>query len=244
MPAGYALVFMAGLVSSGHCLAMCGIFPIALRAGGRGIVRGATIQALYLLGKTTTYVFLGVVAASAGLRLEGIQRPLGLLAGLLLIVMGVVTLLPRSTSPRIARWIEGSPLCTMLSGLLRDPRPSAALSTGVFNGFVPCGIVYAMVAYAASTGTVAAAALTMLLFGLGTAPALLALGISSRIISLPGQTAPGGTAVAGTVPSPGRWARGLAAFSGIVMLALGALTLWRSLSPTAGHLGHLLGASC
>jgi len=220
----YALIFLASLTFSGHCLGMCGVFPAALRAvGGAAAVR---LQIFYQAGKTSTYVALGLIAAAAGMRFERFQRPLGIAAGIALILVGTSSLLPRGAAPRLARWVQGSPLCTILSDLLRDGRPLAAFSVGVFNGLVPCGLVYAMLAYAASMGSIPGAALAMLCFGAGTVPALGLAGMSAHLLR---SRAEG-------MLAPARLVR----ISGWLTLALGAAALVRAASASHAHLQHLL----
>lgn len=225
----FFLVFLAGLTFSGHCLAMCGPFPAALRTAARGAGHALGLQALYHLGKTTTYLFLGVLAASAGLRLDRFQRPFAFAAGLILIGVGLTALIPPAAS-RLARWIRPIPLCGAISSLMRDGKPASALTVGVFNGFLPCGLVYGMLAYVATLGSVPRAALSMIAFGLGTVPALALLGLSAHLL----RRSAGGR----LAPTP------LARLSGLATLLLGCLAVWRALEGgTGSHLHHLMGSA-
>jgi sulfite exporter TauE/SafE len=61
---------------------------------------------------------------------------------------------------------------------MHSPSPAAPIALGVFNAFLPCQLIYAFAAAAAATQSVVAGMLTMLAFGLGTVPAMLALGIT------------------------------------------------------------------
>jgi len=218
----YVLVFLAGAAFSGHCVAMCGAFPLALRTGARTHSAAAGLQLLYHAGKISTYVFLGVLAASAGLRLEPWRRPLTVAAGLMLLAVGTASLAPPQTWPRITRWVQGSPLCWVLSGLVGDARPLSAFSLGLFNGFIPCGLVYAMLAYAATLGTARAAALTLLCFGLGTVPAL-------GLVGMLAQQARRRLRLHTLAP---RWVRA----SGLLTVLLGLLTMARAFGSTHAHL--------
>ena len=105
----YAMVFIAALAFSGHCAAMCGVFPLALRSGGAVGSRAAAIQGLYHAGKISTYVFLGVIAAGLGLRFESARLPLGLASGTILLLVGATTALPSAVSPRSLQWRAKSP---------------------------------------------------------------------------------------------------------------------------------------
>jgi sulfite exporter TauE/SafE len=55
---------------------------------------------------------------------------------------------------------------------------------GVVNGLLPCGLVYAYLALAASSGGPLRGGLTMALFGLGTMPLLTAIGCGGQVLSL------------------------------------------------------------
>ena len=225
------LAFLAGLAFSGHCALMCGAFPAALQggAGGTGgsrLGRTVALQLLYHAGKTWAYVLLGVAAAVAGAHLQSLRLPLGIGAGTLLIVTGATRLLPPSTLPGFRRFLLAAPLCEAIAGMLRGPRPLFAFVIGIFNGFVPCGAVYAMLLHAAALGSVPEAGLSMLCFGLGTVPALLFVGLAARFVRIR-VAAP---------PSAVRLARA-AAWAPIV---LGALTLWRTLGAAHSHLHPLI----
>ena len=93
-----------------------------------------------------------------------------------------------------------------LRSLLRTPGHAAPLAFGVLNGFLPCPLVYAMVAQAASTADVLSGCLTMAVFGLGTFPAMLAMGGLGRLL------AP-------------RWRQRGVRLAGGFILALGLITL-------------------
>jgi sulfite exporter TauE/SafE len=87
-------------------------------------------------------------------------------------------------------------------------------------GFLPCGLVYAALLKAVETGTALAGALTMLAFGLGTAGALLTMGLASSMVGL----------------RLGRWSSILSAAS---IALMGAILLWRGLSGAPAPMGHV-----
>jgi uncharacterized protein len=195
---------------------------------------------LYNTGRLTTYCFLGALAGglgqaictSLGLRsdqgtsflsasLDAGQRALAVMAGLLMIIMALSFFGLRSWH-RVTSSFASSTLVISLRTLLRRPGHAAPLALGVLNGFLPCPLVYAMVAQAASTVDVLSGCLTMAVFGLGTFPAMLAMGGLGRLL------APG-------------WRRHGVRFAGGFILALGLITLGRGIVPmAAGHgLHHL-----
>ncbi len=239
----YALLFLAGFAGSFHCIGMCGGFACALGADPRGAGATSVRHVLYNTGRLTTYCFLGVLAGglgqaictSLGLRsaqgspllsasLDAGQRALAVMAGLLMIIMALSFFGLRGWR-RATSSFGGSTLVNSLRSLLRTPGHAAPLAFGVLNGFLPCPLVYAMVAQAASTADVLSGCLTMAVFGLGTFPAMLAMGGLGRLL------AP-------------RWRQRGVRLAGGFILALGLITICRGVVPMAGghgmhHLWHI-----
>ena len=239
----YALLFLAGFAGSFHCIGMCGGFACALGADPRGAGATAVRHALYNTGRLTTYCFLGglagglgqAICTSLGLRsdqgtaflgasIDAGQRALAVVAGLLMIVMALSFFGLRGRH-RVTSSFGGSTFAISLRSLLRRPGHAAPLALGVLNGFLPCPLVYAMVAQAASTVDVLSGCLTMAVFGLGTFPAMLAMGGLGRLL------AP-------------RWRQRGVRLAGAFILALGLITLSRGVVPMAGghglhHLWHI-----
>lgn len=210
-----ALLFTLGLAGSAHCLGMCGGFVVAVTADGRERARRVF---LYHAGKLATYVFLGVIAGHLGRAAGELglgQRALALVSGSVLLLMGLEALgLFQRFAPRVGEAIQ---LATraVFSPLLARHGGSSSFVVGIMNGFLPCGLVYAALAAAAARGSAGEAMLGMAVFGLGTWPALGALGL------------------AGSALGPGVRAR-LRPAAAILMLALAGVSFWRAaVSPTA-----------
>lgn len=181
----YLAPFLGGLAGSLHCVGMCGGFPLAL-AGARR--RGnARRQLLYNLGRLNTLVFIGAVSGGMGQALVAaapfvaVERVLAVLAGAVMIVIGaeVLGVLPQM-SGRAAAFTQAT-IGRVLGGVMRSTSPVAPLALGVFNAFLPCQLIYAFAASAASTRSAADGMLTMLAFGLGTMPAMLGLGVTRAL---------------------------------------------------------------
>jgi sulfite exporter TauE/SafE len=236
----YALLFLAGFAGSFHCVGMCGGFACALGADPRGASATSVRHVLYNTGRLTTYCFLGVLAgglgqaiyASPGTRsqrgisflsesLNAGQRGLAVIAGLLMILMALSFFGLRGWH-RVTSSFGGSTLVISLRSLLRRPGHAAPLAFGVLNGFLPCPLVYAMVAQAASTADALSGCLTTVAFGLGTFPTMLAVGGVGRLLTP-------------------KWRQRGVRLAGSFILALGLVTLGRGVIPmTAGHgLHHL-----
>ena len=180
----YLLIFLAGLAGSMHCVGMCGGFACALGGGGGGRVTAVTRHLIYNLGRVTSYCFLGALSGYLGLLAIGhdgadswfglAQRTLAVGAGVLMLYFGFhfLGLLPSPTW----RLAESGWLADGLRQLMRLPGYGAPLALGVFNGLLPCPLVYAFVAQAAGGGGPLPGVLVMAAFGLGTFPAMLLAG--------------------------------------------------------------------
>jgi uncharacterized protein len=176
-----------GVVGSGHCIGMCG--PLVLTIGriqAQASRRGqAQYSLLYHAGRVLTYVALAVPAGLVGqaLVLHGFGRALAIVAGLLLLASAVGTV-----GARLPGWLgsmgaAAAARACAAANSWRGAHPIAGpVAAGAANGLVPCGLVYAAVTAAAAMGSAADAFALMIGFGLGTAPALVALSLSATLL--------------------------------------------------------------
>ena len=182
----FALIFLAGLAGSMHCVGMCGGFACGLGTDSRGHAATAWRHLAYNVGRVTSYAFLGAVVGHLGVLLVGhedeastgslAQRALALVSGALMIYIGLqfLGLLGRKGHPLLGLGAQG--LTQSLRALLKAPGLGAPLAFGVLNGLLPCPLVYALAAQAAASGSAASGLGIMVVFGLGTFPAMLAMG--------------------------------------------------------------------
>ncbi|MBO0949407.1 sulfite exporter TauE/SafE family protein [Fibrella forsythiae] len=161
-----------GLVGSLHCVGMCGPLAMALPVGRLPQSQRAFGTGTYHLARLTAYAVLGTLLGSVGqgLLLLGLQRPISIGAGLFLLVW---TLLARGkfgslTAANPMRWLVGP-----MSRFLQRPSWRSFAALGFLNGLLPCGFVYVALAGAISTGNAFQSAAYMVVFGVGTVPALL-----------------------------------------------------------------------
>src|SRR6266478_5727242 len=230
----YVVFFLAGFAGSFHCIGMCGGFACALGGDPRGAAATGLRHLLYNTGRLTSYVFLGglagaigqVICTSQGLTVSGGddvldlgQRLLAIVAGLLMIAMALQFFGRLPVLHRITTGFSGSSFAAALRSLLTVRGRAAPLAFGVFNGFLPCPLVYAFVAQAAGTGAALSGVLVMASFGLGTFPAMLMMGGV-------------GGALAPAWRQRGVWLAG----TGILMLGL--VTLGRGVLPAGMSMGH------
>jgi hypothetical protein len=175
----FSLLLM-GLLGTGHCIGMCGPIVLAIPAQ-----TGTTsAQALYNLGRITTYSAVGAFLGATGAGLADlsevarIQVGVSLLTSVLLLLLGLLRL---GILQEPAWLAAGSP--SKIPGFrkvlqavtVRQSRPSIFLF-GLMMGFLPCGLSYGAFAMALSSGGVREGAISLLAFGLGTLPGLFFVG--------------------------------------------------------------------
>jgi sulfite exporter TauE/SafE len=177
--------FTLGLVGSTHCLGMCGPLALAIpmSTSQRMLM---TFQALkYNLGRVMTYALLGAVFGLLGMGVElaGIQKSFSIVIGVFLIFAAFYSL---NWESKLA---NSSPLVLFfnyikrqIGKLLRNDSRQSHLMIGVFNGFLPCGMVYLAIAGAITTGSVLNGMLFMALFGLGTLPLMLGIMLLGNVV--------------------------------------------------------------
>jgi uncharacterized protein len=192
---GYGLIFVVGLLTSLHCIAMCGGIVLSqgikreddesLPAPDSGLTRvtaGLLPSLLYNGGRVVSYTLIGGAVGALG-SLFGLSTALKgvmpIFAGAFMLFLGVRML-------GIFPWL--SRLRIRFPGLGAGKVRAAASRRGPFvigllNGLMPCGPLQTMQVYALGTGSFLAGALSMFLFSLGTVPLLLGFGAISALLS-------------------------------------------------------------
>jgi len=175
-----------GLLGGGHCLGMCGGLMGALTLAIPPEQRGRRLQLLlaYNLGRILSYATAGLLFGLAGWAVASSPAAmlLRIVAGLLLISMGLYlggwwSGLTRIEALGRGLWRHIQPVASRLLPVSSLPR---ALLLGALWGWLPCGLVYSTLLWAASQGDALDSALLMLAFGLGTWPVLLATGMAAE----------------------------------------------------------------
>jgi sulfite exporter TauE/SafE len=223
--------FVAGIAGSAHCFAMCGSLAGAFGMRARAVgadASGAFGNALsYHVGRLSGYTLAGAICGLLGATLQAVLN-LARIGSWLRIASGALLLLIalRMLSPwNPLRWLEtlgakfwrGLQPLTQKTGTLNGRAQAIAL--GFLWGWLPCGLVYSMLLFAALSGNALHGGAILLAFGLGTLPAML----TSTVLASQVQNL-----------LRNRWPR-LA--SGILLLLLGAWMIWISL-PAAEHVHH------
>ncbi len=180
-----ALLF--GLLSSLHCVGMCGPIALMLPVGNsKGIAKYSRI-ALYHLGRLSAYAGIGLLFGllGRGLFLAGIQQQLSIVIGVAMILVSLVSeksLGKYDVSKPI--FLLLSKLKTALGALFKSRSLPSFFTIGMLNGLLPCGMVYVALFGAIAMQTAALGSLYMLFFGLGTLPLMGSISIVSDCISL------------------------------------------------------------
>ncbi len=173
------MLFVIGLLTSVHCIAMCGGINLSqsvLSAQNGGNLLIANI--LYNIGRIASYTIVGAAAGAAGsvLSLSGVFKGLfAILGGVVMVIMALNMLGVFKPLRRLHLYLPSGPF----SGLIKRFGGRSSFIIGLFNGLMPCGPLQSMQIYALSTGSVWVGALSMLLFSLGTVPLTLGFGLVS-----------------------------------------------------------------
>jgi sulfite exporter TauE/SafE len=178
--------FILGLLGGGHCLGMCGglmgALTLAIPLEQRG--RRLRLMLAYNLGRVLSYAATGLLVGVLGWAVASSPGATGLrvAAALLLIAMGFYLAGWWSGLTRIEQlgrglWRLIQPVAGRLLPVSTVPR---ALLLGGLWGWLPCGLVYSTLLWAASQGNAVHSGLLMLAFGLGTWPILLATGLAAE----------------------------------------------------------------
>ena len=193
MPAALFVAFMAGLLGSLHCAGMCGgiVGALTLRVPNgmpRSLPQLLPCLLSYNAGRIASYTVAGAVAGMLGSQafvmvpLDQAQLLGRWISALFMIAMGLyiagwsyALLRLERLGAHVWRWIE--PLGRRY---LPVTGPRQALMVGLVWGWLPCGLVYAVLMWALVAGSAAKGAVLMLAFGAGTLPMLLAMGVAAK----------------------------------------------------------------
>ncbi len=191
---GYGLLFVVGLLTSLHCIAMCGgiVLSQGIRkdegdatptgSGAAGFGQRLLPSVLYNGGRVVSYTIIGGIVGALGSVLNlstTLKGVMPVIAGAFMFFLGLRML-------GIFPWLSRIPI--RFPGLGGQKLRSAAARrgpfvVGLFNGLMPCGPLQTMQVYALGTGSLFAGALSMFVFSVGTVPLLLGFGALSTLLS-------------------------------------------------------------
>lgn len=209
----YGMLFVVGLLTSLHCIAMCGGINLSQclvpKSDGK-TAPGWKPSLLYNGGRVISYTIVGGIVGALGSVISfsgGARGMVAILAGGFMVIMGInmLGLVPalRGFQIRMPQGIRNT-----LMGKTGERGP---LVVGLLNGLMPCGPLQAMQLYALGTGSAAAGALSMFFFSLGTVPLMFGFGALSTLLSK-------------------RFTRNMLRFSAVLVILLGAVMMQRGFS--------------
>lgn len=178
--ATYIVLFIVGLLTSIHCVGMCGGIMLSQSINKEGKSKFAAIKPaiLYNAGRVLAYTILGGIVGALGSVISlslALKAGLQLFAGAFMIIMGL-----NMSGFGLFRKIN---IKLPWSACSVKRKPKTPFLVGMLNGLLPCGPLQTMQLYALGTGSAFKGALSMLIFALGTVPLMLTFGALSGLLS-------------------------------------------------------------
>lgn len=183
---GYGILFIVGMLTSLHCIAMCGGINLSqcvtnkFDSGHRNLGK-LKPSILYNTGRVISYTLIGGLVGGIGsvVSFSGWAKGIvAIFAGILMVIMGLNML---NIFPALRKFNPGMP--RVLSRLSGQNGKRGPFYVGLFNGLMPCGPLQTMQIYALGTGSVIVGATSMFFFSLGTVPLIFGLGAVSSFLS-------------------------------------------------------------
>lgn len=178
--------FILGFAGSLHCIGMCGPIALALPVRNNSVWARLQSSIIYNAGRIVTYAIAGMLFGLFGqsIAFAGYQRWLSISIGILILLMMA---LPKSFTEKfkltkLAYRFIGA-IKTKFASLFKQKTYTSLFSIGLLNGLLPCGLVYLGIAGAIATADVFKSALFMMLFGLGTLPAMMSMNFAAKFVT-------------------------------------------------------------
>lgn len=213
---GYGLLFVVGMITSLHCVAMCGGINLAQcvkhkssEPDASGVSRFKP-SLKYNAGRVLSYTIIGGTVGALGsvVSFSGAAKGLvAVLSGIFMVIMGLnmLGIFPwlRKFNPRMPKLFGNK--------IHNNNGQNGPFFVGMLNGLMPCGPLQAMQIYALGTGSAVAGATSMFFFSLGTVPLMFGFGAISSYLS-------------------GKFTHRLMKVSAVLVMVLGVIMLNRGLN--------------
>ncbi len=179
--------FIFGLISSLHCIGMCGPIAMMIPVDRTNPTKKATQIITYHLGRLVAYATIGLLfgLVGEGFFLAGIQQRLSIFIG---VAMIITILTPERV---LANYNFSKPIYRLISKIklalgkqFKNKSYQSLFTIGVLNGFLPCGMLYVALFGAIAMQNVSLGVTYMLLFGLGTIPMMSSVIYLNSFITL------------------------------------------------------------
>lgn len=186
---GYGMLFVVGMLTSVHCVAMCGGIALSQSVGAGIAGAGGNRQRLmpgllYNGGRVVSYTIVGGIVGALGAAFSFSPFLKGVItaaAGLFMILLGLKMLGLLSRLPLMSRIIP-APLGRVVGRFSSALGKRGPFAVGILNGLMPCGPLQTMQLYALGTGGFVAGALSMFIFSVGTVPLMIGFSLAAAFI--------------------------------------------------------------
>lgn len=182
----YGMLFFIGLLTSVHCIAMCGGINLSQsidkNSNEVSLLGRIKSPILYNTGRVISYTVIGGIVGIIGQVLSPtgfFKGVIALIAGLFMVIMGLNML---NIFPKLRKFNIKMPTF-IIKRISKLKIKNSALYVGLLNGLMPCGPLQSMQIYALGTDTAIEGALSMMFFSLGTVPLMIGVGIFSTFLS-------------------------------------------------------------
>ena len=179
--------FIFGLISSLHCIGMCGPIALMIPVDRTNPTKKAIQIITYHLGRLSAYACIGFIfgLVGKGFFLAGIQQRLSIFIG---VAMIITILTPERV---LANYNFSKPVYRLISKIksslgkqFKNKSYKSLFTIGLLNGFLPCGMVYVALFGAIAMQNVPFGILYMLLFGIGTIPMMSSVTYLNSIMTV------------------------------------------------------------
>lgn len=226
---GYGILFIVGMITSLHCIAMCGGINLSQCVsykqddGDTSKLAKFKPSLMYNMGRVVSYTILGGIVGALGsvVSFSGTAKGIvSIISGMFMVIMGLnmLNIFPwlRKFNPRMPK-IFGNKVHN-------NNGKHGPFYVGLLNGLMPCGPLQAMQIYALGTGSALAGATSMFLFSLGTLPLMFGFGAISSFLS-------------------GKFTHKMMKVSAVLVMVLGIVMLNRGLNLSGVNLGAVYASS-
>jgi sulfite exporter TauE/SafE len=180
--------FIFGLISSFHCIGMCGPIAMMLPVDSHNQAKKVTQIVTYHVGRLTAYALIGLVfgLVGKGLFLAGMQQKLSVFIG---VAMIAVILIPEKAFAKYnfskPVFVVISKIKTVLGSQFKNKSFKSLFMIGLLNGFLPCGMVYVALFGSIAMQSESLGVIYMILFGLGTIPMMSSVVYLHSFLTVP-----------------------------------------------------------
>jgi sulfite exporter TauE/SafE len=180
--------FIFGLISSFHCIGMCGPIAMMLPVDRNNPAKKVSQILTYHLGRLTAYGTIGLIfgLVGKGFFMAGIQQNLSIFIG---VAMIAVILIPEKI---FSKYNFSKPIFKLISKIkstlgsqFKNKSYKSLFTIGLLNGILPCGMVYVALFGAIAMQSESLGVLYMVLFGLGTVPMMSSVIYINSFLSIP-----------------------------------------------------------